>query len=49
MLGAQEDAGRALLDALTAEQKTTALIAPTAPGDIVTRTAIKVDPLVPRA
>lgn len=47
VLGAQEDAGRALLDALTTEQKATALIAPTAPGDIVTRTAIKVDPLTP--
>jgi hypothetical protein len=47
VLGSQEDAGRALLDALSAEQKTTALIAPTAPGDIATRTLVKVDPLTP--
>lgn len=47
VLGSQEDAGRALLDALSAEQKAKALIAATAPNDIVTRTAIAVDPLTP--
>jgi hypothetical protein len=55
VLGDQEDAARLLLDALTPAQKTTVQIgtipagqtAPTPPGEIVTRTAAKVDPLTP--
>jgi hypothetical protein len=55
VLGAQEDAARALLDALTAAQKTTVQIGtvaagqavPTPPGELVTRNLAKVDPLTP--
>lgn len=47
VLGHQEDAARALLDALTPEQRATAQIAATPPGEIVTRTAVAVDPLAP--
>ncbi len=47
VLGLQEDAGRALLESLTDPQKASALIAPAAPGDITTRTAIAVDALTP--
>jgi hypothetical protein len=47
VLGAQEDTARALLDALTPEQRTKALVSPTAPGDVQTRTEIKVNPLTP--
>ena len=46
-LGAEEDAARALLDLLDAEQRKTAIILPTAPTDIVTMTTLKVDPLSP--
>jgi hypothetical protein len=46
-LGAEEDAARALLDSLDASQRQTAIILPTAPTDIVTMTALKVDPLSP--
>ena len=46
-LGAEEDAARALLDTLTAAQRQTAIILPTAPTDIVTMTTLKVDPLSP--
>ena len=46
-LGHQEDVARTLLDALSTEQKATALIAPMPPGEIATRTTVKVDPLTP--
>lgn len=48
-LGSQEDAGRALLGALTDAQRTRAVIAPTAPGDIATRTQLTISPLSPAA
>ena len=47
VLGHQEDVARTLLDALSTEQKATALIAPMPPGEIATRTTVKVDPLTP--
>jgi Protein of unknown function (DUF3500) len=47
VLGAEEDAGRALLDALDDAQRTTAVVLTEAPGDIVTMIAPKVDPLSP--
>ena len=47
VLGDREDAGRALLMALDATQRTTATIDAVAPNDIVTKTAAKVDPLSP--
>jgi hypothetical protein len=47
VLGTQEDAGRALLGALTDAQRTQAVIAPTAPNDIQSRTQLKFNPLEP--
>lgn len=47
VLGAEEDAGRALLDALDDSQRTTAIVLAEAPGDIVTMILPKVDPLSP--
>jgi len=47
VLGAEEDAGRALLDALDDAQRTTAIVQAEAPGDIVTMILPKVDPLSP--
>jgi hypothetical protein len=47
VLAAQMDAGRALVDSLDATQRATAIISTTAPNDIATMVAIKVDPLVP--
>jgi hypothetical protein len=47
VLGQQEDAARALLDALTPEQKTAVLIGEMPPGEIVTRTAAVVTALEP--
>jgi hypothetical protein len=47
VLGAEEDAGRALLDSLDDTQRTTAIITADAPGDIVTMILPKVDPLSP--
>jgi hypothetical protein len=47
VLGAEEDAGRALLDSLDASQRTTAILQIEAPGDIVTTTKGTVDPLSP--
>ncbi len=47
ILGDREDAGRALLVALNAEQRAAATIATAAPGEIVTANAVKVDPLAP--
>jgi hypothetical protein len=47
VLGAEEDAARALLDSLDDSQRTTAIILPAAPNDIVTMIVPKVDPLSP--
>jgi hypothetical protein len=47
VLGAEEDAGRALLDSLDATQRTTAILQIEAPGDILTTTKGTVDPLSP--
>lgn len=47
VLGAEEDAARALLDALDDAQRTTAIILPVAPNDIVTMIAPKVEALSP--
>ncbi len=47
ILGAQEDTARALLASLDSTQRATAIIQPTAPGDIITTTTVKVDPLNP--
>jgi hypothetical protein len=46
-LAAEQDAGRALVTALDDSQRATALINTVAPNDIVTTTAVKVDPLSP--
>jgi hypothetical protein len=47
VLGAEEDAGRALLDALDDGQRKVAIIQTDAPDEIVTSNALKVDPLAP--
>jgi len=47
ILGAEEDAARALVESLDASQKTTAIINATAPGDMVTMANVKIDPLSP--
>ena len=47
ILGAEEDAARALLDSLDASQRTTAMITDIAPTDIVTTNGMKADPLSP--
>jgi len=47
ILGAQEDAARALLASLDQTEKVTAIVAPQAPGDILTMTKVKADPLNP--
>jgi hypothetical protein len=47
VLGFTEDAGRALLDALTPEQRSVAVIAGVAPTDIVTVNKLPIDPLAP--
>jgi hypothetical protein len=47
ILGSMEDAARALLAALDATQRTTALINPVAPADIITMTTVAIDPLSP--
>jgi Protein of unknown function (DUF3500) len=47
VLGAEEDAARAVLDSLDEAQRKTAVILTEAPGDIVTMIAPKVDPLSP--
>src|SRR6266508_4046346 len=47
ILGMEEDAARALLEALDASQKTTAIINATAPGDMLTMNKLKIDPLSP--
>jgi hypothetical protein len=48
ILGMEEDAARALLEALDASQKSTAIIdAAKAPGDMITMNTLKIDPLSP--
>jgi hypothetical protein len=47
VLGAEEDAARALLDSLDDSQKAAAIISSAAPGDIVTMILPKADPLSP--
>ncbi len=47
ILGAEEDAARALLQALDASQRATAVIAGVAPNEIVTSNSVKIDPLSP--
>src|SRR4051794_25221980 len=47
ILGAEEDAGRALLQSLDGAQRTTAIINTVAPGDMVTMNALDINPLSP--
>jgi Protein of unknown function (DUF3500) len=47
VLAAEEDTGRALVVALDEKQRAAAIFNPVAPGDIVTMTTLKVDPLTP--
>jgi Protein of unknown function (DUF3500) len=47
VLGAEEDAGRALLDALDASQKATAIVNATSPNEMLTSNARKADPQSP--
>jgi hypothetical protein len=47
VLGAMEDAARALLGALDEKQRAAAILEGAAPGEIVTRNNIKIDPLTP--
>jgi hypothetical protein len=47
VLALQEDAGRALVTALDASQRTTALINATAPNEIVTNNTVDINPLSP--
>ena len=47
VLGIEEDAGRALLDALDADQRKVAIVQPEAPNEMLTSNALKVDPLSP--
>ena len=47
ILGAEEDAGRALLLALDASQRTKAIFDPKAPGDMITMANVDISPLSP--
>jgi hypothetical protein len=47
ILGAEEDAARALLQALDASQRTKAIIDATAPGDMITMAKVDISPLSP--
>jgi hypothetical protein len=47
VLGFEEDTARALLEALDESQRTTAIILPVAPGDIITMIVPKIEPLTP--
>ena len=47
VLGFEEDAGRALLEALDDAQRTAAIVLPVAPADIVTMILPKIEPLSP--
>ena len=47
ILGIEEDAARALLDALDASQRAKAIITATAPGDMLTMANVNITPLTP--
>ena len=47
VLGSEEDAARALLDALDASEKTTAIVANVAPNEMLTSNKLKADPQSP--
>jgi len=47
ILGAEEDEARALLMALTSDQRTRAIIEKTAPGDMLTMANVDITPLTP--
>jgi hypothetical protein len=47
ILGAEEDAARALLQSLDARQRATAIVDAKAPGDMVTMATVNIDPLSP--
>src|SRR5438552_5039927 len=47
ILGAEEDAARALLDSLDATQRTKAIVNETAPGDMITMANVAISPLSP--
>ena len=47
LLGAEEDAARALLESLDAPQRATAIVKTDAPGDLLTMANVKIDPLKP--
>ena len=47
ILGAREDAARALIDALESRQRTAAVIDTTAPNDMVTMNTLKIEPMTP--
>ena len=47
ILGIEEDAARALLEALDASQRTKAIITATAPGDMLTMANVNITPLAP--
>jgi uncharacterized protein DUF3500 len=47
ILGAEEDAARALVDALDASQRTKAIVDATAPGDMLTMANVNISPLAP--
>lgn len=47
LLGAQEDAARALLDALSTSERSAAVLSPTAPNDILTMNRVPIQPLDP--
>ena len=47
VLGAEEDAARALLESLDADQRKTAIVQPDAPNEMLTANALKADPLSP--
>jgi Protein of unknown function (DUF3500) len=47
VLGAEEDAARALLDSLDASQKTTAIVQTEAPNEMLTSNALQADPQSP--
>jgi hypothetical protein len=47
ILAVQEDTARALVGALTETERTAAIVAPVAPGDIISMTKVQADPLNP--
>lgn len=47
ILGAQEDAGRALVSALDSAQRAAAVVAAVAPGEILTQNRLEISPLAP--